>query len=74
MTSKSLGLFSHPPSMPRGSDPIIPRGSAFRICLWQIHGSRRRAGARVRGGFLGDCLGIFFERDDCKRRDVYFGK
>ena len=40
-------------SMPRGSAPIIPRGSAFRICLWQIHGSRRRAGARVRGGILG---------------------
>ena len=39
--------------MPRGSAPIIPRGgSAFRICLRQIHGSRRRAGARVRGGFL----------------------
>ena len=33
-------------SMPRGSAPIIPRGSAFRICLWQIHGSRRRADAR----------------------------
>ena len=27
-------------------------GSAFRICLRQIHGSRRRARARVRGGFL----------------------
>ena len=48
--------------MPRGSDPIIPRGSAFRICLWQIHGSRRRAGARVRGRFLGDCLGIFLKK------------
>ena len=34
-------------SMPRGSAPIIPCGSAFRICLWQIHGSRRRAGARM---------------------------
>ena len=35
--------------MPRGSAPIIPRGFAFRICLFhrQIHGSRRRAGARV---------------------------
>ena len=41
--------------MPRGSAPIIPRGFAFRICLFhrQIHGSRRRAGARVRGGILG---------------------
>ena len=39
-------------SMPRGSAPIVPCGSAFRICLWQIHGSRRRAGARVRGGIL----------------------
>ena len=41
-------------SMPRGSAPIIPCGSAFRIWLLhsQIHGSRRRAGARVRGGFL----------------------
>ena len=40
--------------MPRGSAPIIPRGSAFRICLFhrQIHGSRRRAGARVRGGIF----------------------
>ena len=36
--------------MPRGSAPIVPRGSAFRICLWQIHGSRRRAGARVQIG------------------------
>ena len=35
--------------MPRGSAPIIPRGSAFRICLFhrQIHGSRRRARARL---------------------------
>ena len=45
-------------SMPRGSAPIIPRGSAFRICLWQIHGSRRRAGARglshAEGRFCGD--------------------
>ena len=32
--------------MPRGSAPIVPCGSAFRICLRQIHGSRRRAGAR----------------------------
>ena len=40
-------------SMPRGSAPIIPRGSAFRICKRQIHGSRRRAGARVRGGIYG---------------------
>ena len=41
--------------MPRGSAPIIPRGSAFRICLFhrQIHGSRRRAGARVRGWIFG---------------------
>ena len=41
--------------MPRGSAPIIPCGSAFRICLFhrQIHGSRRRAGARVRGGIFG---------------------
>ena len=38
--------------MPRGSAPIIPCGSAFRICLRQIHGSRRRAGARVRGVIL----------------------
>ena len=38
--------FFAPLSMPRGSPPIIPRGSAFRICLRQIHGSRRRAGAR----------------------------
>ena len=39
----------HPISyMPRGSAPIIPCGSAFRICLFhrQIHGSRRRARAR----------------------------
>ncbi len=28
-----------PASMPRGSAPIIPRGSAFRICRWQIHGN-----------------------------------
>ena len=44
--------------MPRGSAPIIPRGSAFRICLWQIHGSRRRAGARglscAEGRYCGD--------------------
>ena len=26
-------------SMPRGSAPIIPCGSAFRICRWQIHGN-----------------------------------
>ena len=44
--------FFAPLSMPRGSAPIIPCGSAFRICLRQIHGSRRRARARVRGGFL----------------------
>ena len=44
--------FFAPLSMPRGSAPIIPRGSAFRICLRQIHGSRRRAGARVRGVIL----------------------
>ena len=44
--------FFAPLSMPRGSPPIIPRGSAFRICLRQIHGSRRRAGARVRGVIL----------------------
>ena len=25
--------------MPRGSAPIIPCGSAFRICRWQIHGN-----------------------------------
>ena len=25
--------------MPRGSAPIIPRGSAFRICQRQIHGN-----------------------------------
>ena len=45
----------YPKSMPRGSAPIVPRGSAFRICLFhrQIHGSRRRAGARVRGGIFG---------------------
>ena len=35
--------FFAPISMPRGSAPIIPCGSAFRICLRQIHGSRRRA-------------------------------
>ena len=55
--------FFAPLSMPRGSPPIIPRGSAFRICLRQIHGSRRRAGARVaalsfaEGRFCGEtCL------------------
>ena len=57
---------THPKSyMPRGSAPIIPRGSAFRICLFhrQIHGSRRRAGARVRGGiFFADFL-IFLLRE-----------
>ena len=54
--------------MPRGSAPIIPRGSAFRICLWQIHGSRRRAGARVRGGILGGYgLGIYLTKDYVKR-------
>ena len=45
---RTLGA-THPiSSMPRGSAPIIPRGSAFRICLFhrQIHGSRRRARAR----------------------------
>ena len=31
--------FFAPLSMPRGSAPIIPRGSAFRICRWQIHGN-----------------------------------
>ena len=45
-------------SMPRGSAPIVPRGSAFRICLWQIHGSGRRADARglshAEGRFCGD--------------------
>ena len=56
------------PSMPRGSAPIIPCGSAFRICLWQIHGSRRRAGARVRGGIFGSYgLGFFLIRDSGKR-------
>ena len=41
--------------MPMGSAPIVPRGFALRICLFhrQIHGSRRRAGARVRGGIFG---------------------
>ena len=54
--------------MPRGSAPIIPRGSAFRICLWQIHGSRRRAGARVRGGIFGIYgLEFFLIRDSRKR-------
>ena len=32
-------IFFAPLSMPRGSAPIIPRGSAFRICRWQIHGN-----------------------------------
>ena len=55
-------------SMPRGSAPIIPRGSAFRICLWQIHGSRRRAGARVRGGIFGWLWsGFILMRDDGSR-------
>ena len=31
--------FFAPLLMPRGSAPIIPRGSAFRICRWQIHGN-----------------------------------
>ena len=39
--------------MPRGSAPIVPRGSAFRICQRQIHVSRRRAGARISGGIPG---------------------
>ncbi len=49
---RGTGGAKHPcTSMPRGSAPIVPRGSAFRICLWQIHGSRRRAGARgIRNG------------------------
>ena len=50
LTSKSSSIGFQPLlSMPRGSAPIIPRGSAFRICLWQIHGSRRLARARVSG-------------------------
>ena len=46
-----LGFLSCLGLVIRGSAPIVPRGSAFRICLFhrQIHGSRRRAGARVRG-------------------------
>ena len=56
LTSKSSSIGFQPLLyMPKGSAPIIPRGSAFRICLFhtQIHGSRRRAGARVRGGIFG---------------------
>ena len=51
--------------MPRGSAPIIPRGSAFRICLFhrQIHGSRRRARARVRGGIFFAGFLIFLLRE-----------
>ena len=42
--------------MLRGSAPIVARGSAFRICLFdrQINGFRRVAEARVIGGsFVG---------------------
>ena len=47
-------------SMPRGSAPIVPCGSAFRISLWQIHGSRRRAGARVSSGIFSFMVWAFF--------------
>ena len=47
-------------SMPRGSAPIVPCGSAFRICLWQIHGSRRRAGARVSSWIFSFMVWAFF--------------
>ena len=50
--------------MPRGSAPIVPCGSAFRICLFhrQIHGSRRRARAR-----------IFLPQYCCPHKKVSFG-
>ena len=56
---------THPiSSMPRGSAPIIPCGSAFRICLFhrQIHGSRRRARAR--------CIVLQYS---CPHKKVSFG-
>ena len=62
--------------MPRGSAPIIPRGgSAFRICLRQIHGSRRRARARVRGGFLcksSDDGALFFAAFGDGAKKIFF--
>ena len=46
----------------------MPRGSAFRICLWQIqHGSRRRAGARM--GIQSDAFG---GRDGADQQSVAY--
>ena len=67
--------FFAPLSMPRGSAPIIPCGSAFRICRWQIHGSRRRARARVRGGFLcksSDDGALFFAAFGDGAKKIFF--
>ena len=60
--------------MPRGSAPIIPRGSAFRICLWQIRKAPAVALEREYVvGFFGGYMvvimawAIFLTRDDGKR-------
>ena len=69
-TVSVAGILSYSGLVIRCSAPIVPRGSAFRICLshWQIHGSRRRAGARVSSWIFSFMVwGFFLTRGYRKR-------